>query len=37
MKTFLGITVREWVRMGIGLLAIIAIALYVVEKGKGNG
>lgn len=37
MKTILGITVREWIRMGIALVIIIALAFYVVEKGKGNG
>jgi hypothetical protein len=34
MKTILGITVKEWVRMVIAILIIIAVALYIVEKGK---
>jgi hypothetical protein len=36
MKTILGITVKEWIRIIIGFIIIVAIALYVVEQGKNN-
>ena len=34
MKTILGITVKEWLRILIAFMTIVAISIYIVENGK---